>query len=383
MKVDSFELTQLAEDGKHLALDIFGRIGDVWGVTGELIAYQLGNFPNAEVITLRISSRGGNARDATEIYNLLASHPARVEADVIGIAMSAATHVLMAADVRRAASNAILMVHRTHLTLDEPTTAADAREMFEMVDKVDAALVEVYASRTGLTAERVGELLDAETYMTPTEAKELGFIDEVTPAKTAAVGVHNLAEFINELPTALQSLAATWQPSKKGETTMADKTFKETLNELREVCTGADDSFLMEQMEAEATPLDAAKAWNAAQAKRLEQSEKDKAEAVQAAKDEAEKAAQAEAEAKEAEQAAAGDGLGVDPLQSGKAPVAGSGDFEAKVAELTNAGTDRITAVRQTAQRYPELHQAFLLGGNKGRQATRLLQEKYDVEVTS
>ena len=379
MQLNSFELTQQA-DGDTLSLTLFGTIGEYWA---EAIAAELSHFGNATKIDLTISSRGGNAGAAAAIYSLLGKHPARVRAEVIGFAMSAATVVLMAADERHIASNAFLMIHRTQLALDR-MPAVDARKVLDAVDKIDAQLVDVYAARTGLEATQIETMLDAETYLDANEAKALGFVDVIDPAKTAAVGVDNVSQFADELPSAIATLAASWKPPIEVETMAKDTTPAEQVSAqdqlagLQAACPGAPAAFVLEQLQANADPLAAATAWAAEQNKQLETERKSHA-------DELAKATQAATEAAEAAQAAEG-GQGVSLMQTGDHvgddaagdPVEG---FSQLVEKIQQSGkVERIKAVQIAARRDPKLHRQYLLSQNGGRQRRRMLLEKYDVE---
>ena len=57
--------------------------------------------------------------------------------------------------------------------------------------KIDGQLAAIYAGRTGKPAEEMAGLMDAETWFTGQEAKDLGFADVVTddPAPTAMAAI--------------------------------------------------------------------------------------------------------------------------------------------------------------------------------------------------
>lgn len=139
-----------------------------------------------EEITLRIYSPGGYVFDALAIHDILASHPARITAQVDGLAASAATVIMLAADKRVMPSNAWLMIHNA-----QGIEAGDYRAMAKMatdLEKWSADIAKMYAgtikggkgAATKKTLTELRAMMDAETWLTGTDAKELGLVDEVT-----------------------------------------------------------------------------------------------------------------------------------------------------------------------------------------------------------
>lgn len=102
------------------SLDIRGTIGlsqeyREWGMetAGTVLELEkeLKELGNVSVIDLNIYSPGGYVFDALAIHDILVRHPARIEAHVDGLAASAATVILMAADTIEVPANSYLMIH--------------------------------------------------------------------------------------------------------------------------------------------------------------------------------------------------------------------------------------------------------------------------------
>lgn len=175
------------EGSDTIELDIYDAVGmGGWfdeGVTARSVRRALKANASAKTIKVRLNSEGGAVFEGFAIYRLLADHPARVEVDVDAVAASVASVIMMAADEIRIASNAFVMVHNAFGgAFGEPD---DLRRWADVLDKMSAQAAEIYAARTGLDVDRVVELMKAETWMTAAEAKELGFVDKITPAKKA------------------------------------------------------------------------------------------------------------------------------------------------------------------------------------------------------
>ncbi|PAS92241.1 MAG: hypothetical protein CGU28_16915, partial [Candidatus Dactylopiibacterium carminicum] len=134
---------------------IRGIIGD-WGLTDANLIAEIEMLGDIQEITLRINSRGGGLAQALGIFNYLRTHPARIVAYIEGVAMSAATIPMMAADRIVMPSNTLLMIHNPFYTEDDlPYLSEAARE--GLIAHRDA-LIETYAARTNLGREELGAL---------------------------------------------------------------------------------------------------------------------------------------------------------------------------------------------------------------------------------
>ncbi len=174
-------------EGKTLELDVFGVVGDSWfgdSVSAGAVRRMLKANRDATLIKVRINSDGGDAFEGFAIYNLLSEHPARVEVDVDALCCSAASIIAMAGDEIRMAHNAWMMIHNAWGGVHgEPE---DMRRWADVLEKVSDQSADIYAARTKQPKAKVAEMMGAETWMTASEAKALGFCDKVQPLKAAA-----------------------------------------------------------------------------------------------------------------------------------------------------------------------------------------------------
>lgn len=161
-------------------ISIFDVIGeDFWtgsGVTANRISAALRSIGNKDII-VRINSPGGDMFEGIAIYNLLRAHPAKVTVEVLGWAASAASIIAMAGDEIRMGLGSFMMVHNAWgLVIGN---RHDMREAASLFDQFDAALADIYEARTGMKRADIEQLMDAETFMNPTQAIEYGFADAV------------------------------------------------------------------------------------------------------------------------------------------------------------------------------------------------------------
>ena len=148
---------------------------------------QIQSLGDINVITLRINSTGGDVCQAQAMSSYLKSCKADIIVKIDGIAASAASLVAMAGDKIIMPENAMMMIHNpAGGVLGE---AEDMREMAEILDKIRDIIASIYEAKTGLTQEKITELMNAETWMTAHEALELKFCDEVIPNIEIAASV--------------------------------------------------------------------------------------------------------------------------------------------------------------------------------------------------
>lgn len=195
-----------------LLIEIYGDIGASWwgdGITAQQIADAL-KMPHSSV-TVRINSPGGDAFEGIAIYNLLKADGKPVSVFVDGLAASAASVIAMAGDTVTMNTGTMLMIHAAMML--EYGNSVDMRAAADLLEKATGQMADIYAANNSATTrEAVLSLLYAETWMTPDEAIEFGFADEVQTGedKTAEVaGAFNLAALYGKTPEALRTFAAT------------------------------------------------------------------------------------------------------------------------------------------------------------------------------
>lgn len=137
----------------------------------------------AKKIQLRINSPGGSVFDGYTIYQLLKSHPARVEVHIDGAAASIAATIAMAGDVVIMPQNSMLMVHMPLADMGM-ANANELRQGAEVLDKLTQGIIGIFVNRTGQNAETVNAWLAKDngggTWFTADEALDLGLADKVT-----------------------------------------------------------------------------------------------------------------------------------------------------------------------------------------------------------
>jgi ATP-dependent protease ClpP protease subunit len=171
-------LLALKQTDAAIELDIFEEVGGSKfspGLTAKAVRAQLKGSKSP--INVRINSHGGDVFDGLAIFEMLSEHGAPVTVDVTGIAASIASIIAMAGRPIRMAKTATLMLHNPWSVV--AGEASDLRKRADVLDKSRNALIGVYARRTGQPSARIAEMMNEETWLTATEAKQLGFADEI------------------------------------------------------------------------------------------------------------------------------------------------------------------------------------------------------------
>lgn len=132
---------------------------------------------DAEVIHLRVNSPGGSVFAARAMEQALREHKAKVVAHIDGVAASAASFLVMAADEIVMAPGAMMMIHKAWTVA--MGNADDLVNTADLLDKIDSTLANTYASRTGANVEKIADMMAAETWFTAEEAVAAGFADSV------------------------------------------------------------------------------------------------------------------------------------------------------------------------------------------------------------
>ena len=203
-----------AKTNNELELLVYDSIGEsFWGggVTAEAVKQKLNEAGDVSKITLRINSPGGDVFEASAIYSLLTQHKATVECYVDGLAASAAFTVAMAGDEIHIGESAMMMLHNAWGMCMGYST--DMQATAELLDKISTTMRDIYSSKSGMKADNVQTLMDAETWMTAEEAVEYGFADDVVTRDPAD-------------DDEAQALAASYDLSKFKRNPRADKDTK-------------------------------------------------------------------------------------------------------------------------------------------------------------
>ncbi len=130
-------------------------------------------------IIVRLNSPGGDVFAAHAIYTNLKTTKARKEIIVDGVAASAATIIMMAGDVVKAPSNALIMIHNPAVFAYDYMTEKDLSLLQDALKTIKDSILEAYMQKATVTREDLSTMMDNTKWMTGSEAKDIGFVDKV------------------------------------------------------------------------------------------------------------------------------------------------------------------------------------------------------------
>lgn len=169
---------------------IYDDIG-AWGVTASDFVAAWGGITTSN-ITLRINSHGGSVFEATAIYNAVKNSPAFVTGVVDGIAASAASFILMAADKVEMEKMSRLMIHDAGIgaiyiegnARQVRESIKEVEELANLLDDLSNMIAQVYVDKAGGTVEEWRSLMSSDKWYSAEQALEVGLADSIVGSDT-------------------------------------------------------------------------------------------------------------------------------------------------------------------------------------------------------
>lgn len=169
-----------AKSGSTADVYIYDAIDSWFGVDASQFVRDIAAL-DVETINLYVNSPGGSVFDGVAIMNALRRHKAQVIATVDGLAASAASFIVQAADEVVMGFGAEMMIHEASAICWG--NAADMRETADLLDQLSGTIAEIYAERAGGATDEWREAMRAETWYSAQEAVEAGLADRVHTRK--------------------------------------------------------------------------------------------------------------------------------------------------------------------------------------------------------
>lgn len=199
------------QSGRDAEIYIFGDIThQVWApgeVSASSFVSQLSAL-DADTIHVHIDSYGGAVSEGWAIYNALRQHPARIVTYGDGFVASAAMYPFLAGDERIASSLSAYYLHEVMISASG--YADDLRSAADDADAMTEIGIRAFVERAGIPEERVRQLMEQESWLTPEQALELGIATKLL-ADEAPKHTQNARESI---------LQALHHPDKKSKPTI-------------------------------------------------------------------------------------------------------------------------------------------------------------------
>lgn len=138
-------------------------------------------MPADDKLIVNVNSGGGSVMAGQEIYSLLHGRQ-DVEIHIQSLAGSAASVIAMA-NTCKMSPVATIMIHNVSMS-GVSGDYHDMQKNAEVLKTMNSALAEAYVTKTGKTKDEILKMMDKETWITASQALEMGFIDEVEELQT-------------------------------------------------------------------------------------------------------------------------------------------------------------------------------------------------------
>ena len=155
-------------------------------------------------VTVFLNSPGGDVFAASQIYTMLKEYPENVVVKIEGIAASAASVIVMAADEVFMSPVAMMMIHNPATVVFGEV--ADLQSGIDMLSEVKESIINAYEQKTGLSRSKISHMMDAESWFNAKKAVELGFADKVLYEKEDSGNQPPSAAFIFDKMTVTNAL---------------------------------------------------------------------------------------------------------------------------------------------------------------------------------
>ena len=193
-------VSHAGKDGYEIHLTGFIFMEKIWGneITPEDVTQALQEANGAD-ITICLNSGGGSVWAGVQIFNLLQNYSGRVVVRIDALAASIATIIALAGDELHISQAGLMMFHRASTSI---WGNGDAMlEAAALLEKIDAAMIDIIMSRTGMDEQDVRALIGSgDTFLRAEECLAKNIVSKIIKiekredAQTAAsLEAHNIA----------------------------------------------------------------------------------------------------------------------------------------------------------------------------------------------
>ena len=201
---------------KTLRLDaeIGNRTGDTWWgrtIGPDAVTEFLASAAPGERVKIEINSPGGLIVPGLAMANSIKNSKAHVVAHVTGLAASMASVVMCACDEIQLEEGSFVMMHNPWSWAEGD--AEELRKEAGVLDTMKAAIMAFYRGKFGeKTDEEISGIMDAETWMTGTDALRAGLKCVVIPTTVQAAACATRHHFAHMPEAAAKYLAVKDEP---------------------------------------------------------------------------------------------------------------------------------------------------------------------------
>jgi ATP-dependent Clp protease protease subunit len=173
---------------------IYDIISADWGVSAASVIEALAQIGDVETLNVYVNSPGGDVFEGRAIMAALSRFKGNTVAHIDSLCASAATSIALSCNTVNMSEGALFMIHNASgMAWGDKT---EMRATADLLQKIELSIVKDYTDKTGMEDTPIIEMMDAETWMTASEALKLGFVDSIT-SKAKASNAWNLSSYRN------------------------------------------------------------------------------------------------------------------------------------------------------------------------------------------
>ncbi len=179
---------------------IYGDITSWEWAEGDVSSYTLARAIEgitAPELHVYINSYGGEVAEGLAIYNALKRSPARVVTHADGFVCSAAMLPYLAGEERIMSTASLLMVHNAWTYTEG--NAIELRKAADDLDAITQATVNAYMTVFRQDEAALKALMDAESWILPGDALEMGLATAIVNAPNSQRASQNVRKRVNAL----------------------------------------------------------------------------------------------------------------------------------------------------------------------------------------
>ena len=216
---------------------IYGEVGKQ--VTLDTVLKEID--PKFTDYIVHVHSPGGDVFEGYAIYNAIKNTGKNITVQIEGVCASIATLVASAGSKIIMNTKSQFMVHNPKIT-SVSGDHKDLRNVAAQLERIKTQLIESWLGRTSLSVEQLSQMYDNETWLTPEQAKDLGFVDEVQEVLKAVASadykyykhMENKKTILNQIQKLLNQVFGTEEETQP-------KNMTDTLSDGRVIVIQAED----------------------------------------------------------------------------------------------------------------------------------------------
>lgn len=195
-----FKITN--NSARKLTIDILDEIG-AWGITAKMFVEALARAGKPTEIIVNIDCPGGDCNDGFTILDALKNSGATITVNIIGMAASMASVIMLAGKTINIAENGRIMIHR--VTAGAMGNADDVAAAAVVMKQFEDRIVSLYIARTSKEEAAIRDMMKSAqgTWFFGQDAVDNGFADKVITGTKAKAFNGQWARLFTMLPSAL------------------------------------------------------------------------------------------------------------------------------------------------------------------------------------